>query len=192
MEETIMDDSKIIELFFSRSEDAIIHCKTKYEKYCHSIAYNILHNQEDSDECLNDTWLSAWDTIPPAKPLVLSTYLGKITRNHALDRYRNYTAKKRNGNQTTIVLEELSECISSGQNIEDEIINKNEIIQIFDSFLDELSSNARIIFLQRYWYMMSVKDIAHNNNLSQSAVKMSLLRSRECLKQRLVKEEYEP
>lgn len=186
-----MEDSKIIELFNLRSEEAITHCKEKYEKYCHTIAYNILYNQDDSEECLNDTWLSAWNTIPPQKPQMLSTYLGKITRNHAIDRYRSYTARKRGGPQTTLVLEELSECIPAGQNIEEEVIANRDLSEILNGYLDGLSPNTRIIFLQRYWYMMSVKDIAHQNSISQSAVKMSLSRSREGLKQLLITEGYE-
>lgn len=185
-----MDDEMILDLYFARSEDAIIHTKNKYEKYCVTIAHNILVSREDSEECVNDTWLSAWNAIPPARPKILSTYLGKITRNHALDRYRNNAAKKRGGSQVELVLDELADCISDNKSQENEIIDRQVLGQIMDTYLENLSTNARIVFMQRYWYMMSVKKIAKQNNISQSAVKMSLLRSRDALKQLLKKEGY--
>lgn len=183
-----MEDSKILDLFFARSEEAITQSKAKYGNYCRVIAENILRNHEDAMECLNDTWLSAWNTIPPKRPQVLSTYLGKLARNHALDSYRRDTAKKRGGAQVELVLEELEDCIASSRLLEEEVVDRNTLAPILDRFLGELPRNARILFLQRYWYLMSVKEIARQNNMGQSAVKMSLLRSREALKQVLRKE----
>ena len=116
-----MDDRQIIELYNERSEAAISETADKYGKYCHYIAYNILFNEQDSEECVNDTWFRAWNTIPPQQPNKLSAYLGKITRNLALDRYKFYNREKRGKGQTTLVLEELSECISDGNRTEQEI-----------------------------------------------------------------------
>ena len=186
-----MEDSKILDLFFARSEEAITQIKAKYGNYCRVIAENILHNHEDAEECLNDTWLSAWNTIPPQRPQVLATYVGKLARNHALDRYRRDTAKKRGGSRVEPVLEELEDCIASSGLLEEEVVDRNTLAPILDRFLGDLPQNARILFLQRYWYLMTVKEIARQNGMGQSAVKMSLLRSRETLKQVLRKEGFE-
>lgn len=185
-----MDDEKILDLYFERSENAIKLTKEKYENYCTSIAYRILMNKEDSEECVCDTWLSAWNSIPPNRPHIFSAFLGKITRNHALDFYRKNTSQKRGRSNTEVAIEELGGIIASGENIEDSVINRETLLNIINSFLEDLQPNNRIIFMQRYWYFLSVNDIAHQNNMSQSAVKMSLSRSREKLRDTLIKEGY--
>lgn len=134
-----MEDSEILDLFVARSEEAIEQIKKKYGNYCKSIAYHILFNHEDAEECLSDTWLSAWNAIPPMRPQILATYLGKLTRNHALDQYRKNSAKKRGGSQVELVLEELNECTSTNNRLEDDIIDRNALEQILNQFLESVS-----------------------------------------------------
>lgn len=179
-----MDDSKIVELFLSRNEEAIKQTQEKYSRYCDYIASNILSSKEDAEECVNDTLLRAWNSIPPAKPQNLKSYLGTITRNLALDRYDRNTAKKRSG--VELVFEELSECLpdSTGRDITEELTLKSAL----NEFLSSIGERKRIIFLQRYWYLSSVKDIAENNGLSENNVKVILLRLRAKLKKFLEKE----
>lgn len=113
-----MDDTKIIDLFWMRSESAISETANKYGSYCHLIAFRILHNDRDSEECVNDTWLGAWNAMPPKRPTVLSTFLGRITRNLSLDRWKQYNAKKRGSGEITVALEELQECIPAPVGVE--------------------------------------------------------------------------
>ena len=182
-----MKDNQIIQLYFDRSEDAISQTAVKYGKYCHAIAYNILHNFEDSEECVNDTYWKAWGTIPPRRPKRLAAFLGKITRNLSLDMYRHYTADKRGNGELAIALDELDECVSSlgsMDNHADEMV----LVNTLNRFLASLSAEHRNIFMRRYWYMSSIKEIATDYKLSESKVKMSLLRSRNRLKAVLEKE----
>ena len=182
-----MDDRQLIALYNSRSETAITESDKKYGKYLRYIANNILRDLQDTEECVSDTYLSAWNTIPPQNPSRLSTYLGKITRNLALDRYRVNTAEKRGGGQVMASLSELSECIGqpdSCDNVADGIVLANAL----NGFLAELQSDDRKIFVQRYWYFCQVNEIAEDLGMSQSKVKMSLLRSSNKLRQLLEKE----
>ena len=182
-----MEDNQIIRLYFDRSEEAISQTAAKYGKYCHNIAYNILHNFEDSEECVNDTYWKAWNIIPPRKPKRLAAFLGKITRNLSLDKYRHYTADKRGGGELAVALEELGDCISSIGSMGDhteEIV----LVEVLNSFLASLSAEHRKIFMRRYWYVSSVKEIADDYGITESKVKMSLLRSRNQLKTVLEKE----
>lgn len=186
-----MEDNEIIELYFNRSEDAISRTAGKYGSYCHTIAYNILQNTQDSEECVNDTWWKAWDAIPPCRPRHLAAFLGRITRNLSLDRYRQDTAQKRGGGELAIALEELGECIAAPGNLE----HHGESMVITDAlncFLEALSPENRRIFLRRYWYLSSIRQIARDYDLTESKVKMSLFRSREQLKQILEKEGITP
>lgn len=182
-----MEDNQIIHLYFERSEEAIRQTAAKYGNYCHTIAYNILQNIEDSEECVNDTYWKAWGIIPPRRPKRLAAFLGKITRNLALDRYRCYTAEKRGGGEMAVALEELGECISSEESMEahaDEMV----LTDILNRFLASLSTEQRKIFMRRYWYLSSVKEIADDYGITESKVKMSLLRCRNQLKAVLEKE----
>lgn len=183
-----MDDQQIIELYWNRSEDAIAETAARYGKFCYRIAFHILSNQEDSDECVNDTYFRAWETIPPTRPNIFSAFLGKITRNLALNRYAYLTAEKRGGSQIPLALEELAGCISAGKS-PDQIAQDQELADGLNHFLRGLSAETRILFLQRYWNLMSIKEIAEAHGMSQSKVKMSLLRTRKKLRQFLETEE---
>ena len=182
-----MEDNQIVQLYFDRSEDAISQTAVKYGKYCHIIAYNILHNTEDCEECVNDTYLKAWQIIPPQRPLKLAAFLGKITRNLSIDVYRHYTAEKRGGSEMVIALDELGDCISSLVSANDHV-NEIVLVDILNRFLASLSVEHRKIFMRRYWYVSSVKEIANEYGITESKVKMSLLRSRDQLKTVLEKE----
>lgn len=182
-----MDDNQIIELYWARSENAITETSDKYGKYCHCIAYNILRNHEDSEECVNDTYLKVWEIIPPHRPERLATFLGKITRNLSLNRYEQYNAKKRGAGQINLALEELEECIPSSNNVE-RIIDDMELTDIFNHFLSKLTPETRKLFMRRYWYLNSVKEIAEAYGITESRVKVSLFRTRKKFKLFLEKE----
>ena len=180
-----MEDNAIIEMFTQRNESAIAETDKKYGRYCHRIAFNILYSKEDADECVNDTYLKTWNAIPPHKPTVFSAFLAKITRSTAIDRYLHDRAKKRNS-YAELALDELSECIPDvdSDDITSELILKNAI----NSFLSALPSKTRIIFMRRYWYLCSVKDIAEDLGMSESNVKVNLMRTRAKFKAHLEKE----
>ena len=179
-----MEDKRIIELYWLRSEDAISQTASKYGAYCRSIAWNILCNSEDSEECVNDTYLRAWDTIPPQRPKVFQTFLGKITRNLSLDRWRrNHTQKRDSG--VLLALEELEECVPCGNSNMSEDLAIREAL---NGFLSGLKPEHRKIFLRRYWYLSPVKEIAQEYGISESKVKMILLRTREKLRAHLESE----
>lgn len=180
-----MEDSRILELYWERSEEAITETQTKYGRYCHRIAKNILNSDEDAEECVNDTYVRAWNCMPPERPNKLGTFLGRITRNLALDRYDARRAHKRNGNME-LALDELGECISDGADmpVSDEIVLKNAI----DGFLEGLGRTARIVFMRRYWYLCSVSDIARSLGMSESNVKVTLMRTRRKFAEHLAKE----
>lgn len=182
-----MDDSKIVELFWSRNEKAIDEVSAKYSRYCHSIAYNILHNNEDSEECVSDTYIRAWYSMPPHKPNKLSAFLGKITRNLSLNRYEKLNAEKRGDGQTPIVLDELQECIHSSENVDD-IVDDIVLKDALNCFLSNLDEEQRNIFLQRYWYLCSIKEISGEHHCSEGKIKMILMRKRNELKCFLEKE----
>ena len=182
-----MDASNIVDLYWKRQGSAISETKKKYGRYLFSIANHILVQYEDSEECVNDTYFGAWNSIPPHKPTVLSTYLGKITRRLALKRHRGNTAQKRGGMEVDLSLEELSDCIPAGQSIDDHLDNC-ELVESLNQFLSELPVPQRQAFVCRYWYCESVAEIARRFSWSESKVKMSLLRTREKLRQHLKKE----
>lgn len=181
-----MDDANIIALYYQRSETALGETEKKYGSYCRKIAYNILNSREDSEECLNDTWLKAWKSIPPSKPNSLKTFLGAITRNIALSIWRRKNSEKRKSDRLTVCLEELAECLPSGQgSICDDLAVKDAV----ERFLKELSPESREIFFRRYWYVMSIEEISRDMSKNQGSIKMSLMRTREKLRQFLEKEE---
>ncbi len=182
-----MDDRQIIALFNERSEAALSETAKKYGRYCRTVAYSILRNEEDSEECVNDTWLRAWESIPPQCPERLAAFLGKITRNLALNLYKHKNREKRGGGQTLLVLEELAECVP-GTDSTEEAVEEALLTAVLNRFLEELPAEKRKVFLRRYWYLSSVKEIAEDFGLSESNVKMTLLRMRSKLKQTLEKE----
>lgn len=182
-----MKDNDIIELFWKRSENAITETSIKYGKYCFKIAQNILDNEKDSEECVNDAYLKVWNHIPPQRPNNFAAYLGRTTRNTALDKYKNTNRKKRGQGQTEEVLEELTGCIPSNNNTE-YIADNIVLAEVLNKFLSTLPTNTRKVFMQRYWYMSSVKEISKELGYSESKVKMLLLRTRNELKLLLEKE----
>lgn len=182
-----MDDRQIIELYNERSEAAISETADKYGKYCHYIAYNILYNEQDSEECVNDTWFRAWNTIPPQQPNKLSAFLGKITRNLALDRYKYYTREKRGGGETTLVLEELNECLTYGNSTE-QAVDEMLLVEKLNAFLRSLPAKKRQVMVRRYWYLSPIHEIANDFGMSESGVKTLLHRTRNELKQILERE----
>ncbi len=176
-----MEDTSIIDLYFERSEEAIQETARKYGKYCYSIAWNVLYDKEDSDECVNDTWLATWNCIPPGKPAVLSAFLGKITRNLAIDCFRRKKATKRSAEHMLELCRELEEIEDvTAHSLNDEIRRK-EILEILEKFLDSLKKGDRDIFIRRYWYMDNISEIARRHGISESRVKSSLFRSRKKL-----------
>ncbi len=179
-----MEDSTIIELFVQRKETAVSESQAKYGTYCSTIANNILHSEEDSEECVNDTWLHAWNSIPPHIPQRLAVFFGKITRNLAIDKFRSDRAKKHGGGQITLCLDELSECIGEDSPIEDNIMLRD----LLNTFLSDLPEKKRDLFLLRYWYIMPINEIAEKYGMTDGSVKMTLMRIRKKLKEKLEKE----
>lgn len=182
-----MEDSKIIDLYWERAEIAISETAKKYSRYCHSISFNILHNKEDTEECVNDTYLKAWNAIPPKRPNCLATFLGKITRNLSLDKFKKYSAKKRGHGLMEIALSELEGVIPSTTSVE-QAIDEKELVEILDKFLGGLLKQKRIMFVQRYWYLMPIKKMAEQLSISESQVKSTLFRIRNELKSHLERE----
>lgn len=182
-----MDDQKIVTLFWERNEQGLLEVKSKYGNYCRSIAYNILRNMQDAEECESDTYLTAWNVIPPQKPTLLGAFLGQITRNLSLKKLRYNTAVKRGGNEAILSLEELADCIPAGRSF-DEKLEAQELADIITVFLCNLSEMERKIFVVRYWYCASIQEIAQRFGFSQSKVKMMLLRTRRQLQKYLVEE----
>ena len=178
-----MNDLQIVEMYWKRNEQAISVTAEKYGTYCYSVAYGILHNEEDSKESVNDTYMSAWNSMPPHKPNVLKTFLGKITRRLSIDKLKRKNAEKRGG-EIAEVLDELSECISpSGDPIVE--MEKEMLDKTIKDFVKELSDEEQRVFLCRYWYAKPVKEIAKLFGFSESKVKVMLMRTRNKLKERL-------
>ena len=182
-----MEDREIIELYNARSESAITHTAEKYGNYCHTIAFNILQNEEDADECVNDTYFRVWNLIPPQWPDNFRMFIGRITRNLSFDIFKYYHAEKRLGNQTAIILDELSECIPSKEKTED-LVDKIILVDILNRFLSNLPKREQWIFTRRYWNTDSVKDIADTLGLTEGNVKIILHRTRKKLLSELEKE----
>lgn len=176
-----MDDEKIVQLYLDRNESAISESSQKYGAYCASIAYNILHNNEDTLECLNDTWLHAWNAIPPHRPNILSTFLGKITRNISFDLYRRSHRMKRGAGNMEAALDELAECVSDKEDV-DRQWEAEELMREINRYLLSLPEEKRNIFILRYWYVDSIADIAKRMNTSENNISVSLSRIRAKLK----------
>ena len=182
-----MDDSKIVELYWDRKEQAIEETQKKYGSYCYKIAYNILTSKEDAEESVSDTYMTAWNTIPPHRPSVLATFLGKITRRLSIDRWRTRSAYKRGGGQVVLALEELEECVASSENVE-QTYAKKELLAAYQRFIEKLPVTERRVFLLRYWYLDSIGDIAQKYGFSESKVKSMLHRTRQKLHRCLAEE----
>lgn len=182
-----MKDHEIIDLYWSRNEAAITATADTYGSYCYCIAYNILCNHEDSEECVNDTWLNAWKSIPPHRPSRLSTYLGKITRNLSLNRYKLLTAKKRGMGQVELALSELEGCVPSQTDME-QITDEMVLVNAIETFLRAQPRSERNIFIGRYWYLYSIRDLSGAYCMSESKVTSLLHRMRTKLKSHLEKE----
>ncbi len=184
-----MEDTQIIELFFARDQEAIAQTDRKYGRYCFSLANSILECQEDSEEAVSDTYLHAWNAIPPARPQVLRLYLARITRNLAFSRWRQNGAEKRGGGRMDLVLEELGECIPGGTNPET-VLEGKELIRLIRAFLDTLPSKEREIFLRRYFYLEETDQLARRQNKKPETLRKSLYRTRQKLKDYLMREGY--
>lgn len=181
-----MTDEQIINLYWERSESAIQETEKAYGSYFHAIAYRILYNEEDAKEIVNDTYLKAWNVIPPARPNPLKTFLGRITRQLSINRLEKNTAGKRGSGQYTAALEELAECTADRRASDPE--ERIALRDALNSFLWSQPVQARKIFVRRYWYMCSVAEIAEAFALGESKVKMQLLRTRRKLREHLEKE----
>lgn len=182
------EDQEIITLYWERSERAIQETAAKYGNYCRTIARNVLANQEDAEESVNDTFLAAWNTIPPHRPAALSAYLGKITRNLAIDRLRTKKRDKRGGGEVPLALEELEEVVGTSESPETAAIRK-ELTAALNRYLASLPETERYVFLRRYWYLDPIRTIAERTGFSASKVASMLYRMRGSLRKQLVKEE---
>lgn len=185
-----MDDNSIIQLYWDRNDQAISITSEKYGHYCKSIAKNILNNDEDAKECVNDTYLNAWNSMPTHWPEQLSTFLGKITRNLSFNKYKHNRAEKRGGGEITLVLDELTDCVSDIDDVE-QIIDRQELEKAINFFVRNLSTEKRNIFVRRYWYADSVSKIAADYGMLQGTVSKTLERTRRQLKSYLTERGFE-
>lgn len=190
MERAAVDDEKIKELFRQHSEDAVRKTQEKYGKYLLSVAQRILGDEQDSIECVNDVLLAAWKTLPSADPQDIKTFLGKIVRNLALDRWRAMSAEKRGGGRVAEALDELAELASPGSPVED-LIDSMTLSDTIRAFLRGLKTNERVVFMKRYWHFLTDAEIAEETGLSRSNVRVILHRCRKKLKEELKKEGFE-
>lgn len=181
-----MNDIDIISLYHSRQEQSIQETAKKYGSYCYRISFNILSQKEDAEECVNDTWLSAWNSMPPAIPNSLRHFLGCITRNLSISRYRSNHAKKRY-NGMELILSELEDCIPSANQI-DEIIEGNVLSSIISDWLLTLSAIDRVLFVRRYWYGDSIDSLAKESGFTPRNLTQKMLRLRRRLKKYLEQE----
>ncbi len=182
-----MEDEKIIELYIARDERAISETSDKYGSFLKKLANNVLKNLSDAEECVNDTYLKAWNAIPPEIPAFFRAFLAKITRNLSLNRYESERAIKRGGGEIPEVIDELSELIPSDSDVESEVF-AGELKEVIERFLGGISSDKRKVFIRRYWFMDPVSEVAKKLGMSESAVKMSLKRTRDDLKVYLERE----
>lgn len=182
-----MDDEKIIGLLLKRDEEGIVQMQKKYNKYCGAVARRIVDNYEDAEECVNDTWFRAWNSIPPHQPENLAGYLAKIARNMAMSCYKKQHRKKRGGDNVTMALDELSDCVSDGKRVE-ERMEQRELTNAIAVFLRGKDELKRNIFIQRYFYLVEVKEIAAHFQMKENTVKSILYRLRKELGKYLQKE----
>lgn len=184
-----MTDDKIIQLFFQRKEAAIEETHRKYGAYCFKIANNILNNREDSEECLNDTWLKTWNLIPPTRPVHFNLFLAKIVRNFAINRYRSKHTHKRGKGEMALVLDELEECIAGQADVETLYVAE-ELQSTINKFVRRLPERDGNVFIRRYFYTDSIKDISNRYHISENNVRVMLNRTRNKLRIELEKEGY--
>ena len=172
-----MEDNNIVELYWARSERAIVETASKYGKDCYAIAHNILQSAEDADESVNDAYLGAWNAMPPHRPSILRTFLGKITRRVSLKKWRDKSREKRGGGEVALALDELEACVTSDTRVEEEIFAV-ELSQVLNRFVAELPETERRVFLCRYWYLDSIEQICLDFHFNDSKVKSMLHRTR--------------
>ena len=182
-----MEDKAIVDLYWERDENAISETAEKYGRYCYAIAFNILSDDEDAKESVNDAYLHAWNSMPPHRPTILSTFIGKVTRYVSLKKWREKHAQKRGGGNVDLAYEELSECIPAQAGIDDEFENQ-ELARVIDRFLDDLPALEQKVFVCRYWYFDSVSAISGQFGFSESKAKSMLHRIRKKLRIRLSEE----
>ena len=182
----VLEDTQIVSLYWDRNEAAIEHTDKKYGRYLTKIAYNILADREDSRESVNDTYLAAWDSIPPHRPEVLSAYLGKLTRRISIDKFRKRTSQKRCVGEYALSLQELEGCV--GSNTTEEAVELQLLTDAIAEYLQKISQEARNVFIGRYHYLDPVKEIARYCRISESKVKVLLYRTRQGLWEHLQKE----
>ena len=183
----MIDDERIIEMFFKRDQQAIRELDIKYGKICHTLSCNIVNSRSDAEECVNDAYLGAWNTIPPARPNPLLSYIVKIVRNISIKIYWRKEAAKRNSIYK-IAMQEIETCIADPKTVEDEI-EARELAHIIENFLDTLSTKERIIFMRRYAYMDTYADIAKRVGISEKNVSVRLTLIRQKMKQYLIERE---
>lgn len=182
-----MEDEKIIELFFARSEQGIRELDRKYGRICHRLSYNIVNNRQDVEECVNDAYLGVWNAIPPAEPKPLLPYLCKIVRNISLKKYYRKEAAKRRSSHT-VAMEEIEACIAAPDTVESRM-EARELARIMEEFLDTLTAENRVIFMRRYWFSDSCRDIAGFVGLTEKNITVRLTRIRGKLKEYLAEKE---
>ena len=180
-----MDDNGIVALYWARDEQALHQTAKKYGTYCHTISYNILKNRQDAEECVNDTYMQAWNAMPPHRPAVLRAWLGKITRNLSINLYRAGRTQRRGGGRSAAVIEELLECAADGP---EALLEAAELSRALDHFLRQLPQKDCCLFIRRYWYVDSMEEIARRYRIPLGSVKSSLFRTRKKLKAHLEKE----
>lgn len=185
-----MEDEQIVALFWRRDQEAIVQSQRKYHPYLSKIAYNILHDQEDSQEVVNDTYFKAWQSIPPQRPSKLSIYLGRLTRHGAIDRYRHHTSQKRQGDTYAMCLEELEECCATGQDLQ-QVLDGKLLAQAISRFLCTLKPQTRAMFLGRYYFLDSLKEVAQYCGVRESKAKSTLFRVRKALRAYLRQEGFD-
>ena len=180
----MIDDEKIIDLFFERDQQGIRELDMKYGKICHNLSYNIVNNRQDAEECVNDAYLGAWNAIPPVRPNPLLSYIVKIVRNISLKIYWRKEAAKRNSIYT-IAMQEIEACIADQKTVEDEV-GARELARIIEEFLDTLTAKERVIFMRRYAYIDTCADIANRVGISEKNVSVRLTLIRQKMKQYLI------
>ena len=182
-----MEDGKIIDLYWARSQQAIAESEQKYGPYCHTIARRILDREEDAEECVNDTWLRAWNAMPPQRPGILSAFFGKLTRNLSLDRWRRAKAAKRGGSQVEVALHELEDCLPDYRR-PDENLEAGETAALISAFLRRQPELDRVIFVRRYFHLEPLDSLSQRFDLTTGQVKSKLHRMRQKLKTELERE----
>ena len=184
-----MEDKEIVDLYFERNEEALRHTEETYGSFCRHLSFNILHNRADAEECVNDTWVRTWNSIPPERPYSLRAYLAKITRNLSFDRYEKMHAQKRGSGETAVILDELAECIPSDASVEEEV-HLHQLTEAITRFLAGCTEQQRILFVRRYFFNESLRDISSRTGITRGNAKTILYRMRTDLREFLKQEDY--